>query len=317
MTYATPTTDEFPSGRGISFSGAIASVLAAFVIATGAAAWVADSDLVASVFDPTPSKAAYSLLFDARFQTGSAPDSFSADPQAQQFSAPNLDGKVQEAKVRLAQELRAQVRQTGLIGSGDGPAPSFVAAVPRPGPRPVETNLALRDSPFTASPDNRTLLQKLSDLLPARVTLASLSPDGELLSDGPDLTSLGYDNLTAVYDISARTVYMPNGLKLEAHSGFGRLMDDPAHVGERDVGATPPNVYDSKPRERLFSGVQAFRMILVGDNGTLGRSGLLGTNGDSNGCVSIKNYDKFLKAFSNGEIKRRVVVDRSRWRRLS
>jgi len=91
-------------------------------------------------------------------------------------------------------------------------------------------------------------------------------------------------------------------------------MDDPGHVGERNVGATPPNVYDLKPREQLFHGVQALRMIPVGDNGTLGRSGLLahsymlGPNGDSNGCVSIKDYEKFLKAFTNGEIKRLVVV---------
>jgi hypothetical protein len=91
-------------------------------------------------------------------------------------------------------------------------------------------------------------------------------------------------------------------------------MDDPAHVSERNVGATPPNVYDLKPREQLFHGVQALRMIPVGDNGTLGRSGLLahsymlGPKGDSNGCVSIKDYEKFLKAFTNGEIKRLVVV---------
>jgi hypothetical protein len=107
---------------------------------------------------------------------------------------------------------------------------------------------------------------------------------------------------------------MPNGSKLEAHSGFGSLMDDPGHVSERNVGATPPNVYDLKPRERLFHGIQALRMTPVGENGTLGRSGLLahgymlGANGDSNGCVSIKDYDQFLKAFQNGEINRLVVV---------
>jgi hypothetical protein len=168
--------------------------------------------------------------------------------------------------------------------------------------------------PPTAQSDDRTLLQKLSDLLPARMTLASLAPDGGLLGARPNLASLGYDNLTAVYDISARVVYMPDGSKLEAHSGFGSLMDDPGHVNERNVGATPPNVYDLKPRERLFHGVQELRMIPVGDNGTLGRSGLLahsymlGPKGDSNGCLSIKNYEKFLKAFSNGEIKHLVVV---------
>jgi hypothetical protein len=223
-----------------------------------------------------------------------------------------LEIKYQQSKDRLAQKLRVQGWQAAL---SDEPAPpSIVAAVPLPRSRPVEANLELRGGPLTAQPDNRTLLQKLSDLLPARITLASLSPDGGLLRDEPDLTSLGYDNLTAVYDISAHTVYMPNGLKLEAHSGFGTLMDDPGHVSERNVGATPPNVYDLKPRQRPFHGVQALRMIPVGGNSAPGRSGLLahsymlGGNGDSNGCVSIKNYEKFLKAFNNGEIKRLVVV---------
>jgi len=91
-------------------------------------------------------------------------------------------------------------------------------------------------------------------------------------------------------------------------------MDDPGHVSERNVGATPPNVYELKPRERLFHGVQALRMVPVGGTDMLGRSGLLahsymlGANGDSNGCVSIKNYENFLRAFNNGEIKRLVVV---------
>jgi hypothetical protein len=158
------------------------------------------------------------------------------------------------------------------------------------------------------------MLQKLSDLIPGRITLASLDPSGGFSGNGPNLASLGYDNLTAVYDISARAVYMPNGSRLEAHSGLGSVMDDPGHVNERNVGATPPNVYDLKLRERLFHGVEALRMVPVGTNDTLGRSGLLahsymlGPNGDSNGCVSIKNYDRFLSAFKNGEIKRLVVV---------
>jgi len=40
----------------------------------------------------------------------------------------------------------------------------------------------------------------------------------------------------------------------------------------------------------------------------LAHSYMLGANGDSNGCVSIKNYEAFLNAFKNGEIKRLVVV---------
>jgi hypothetical protein len=144
--------------------------------------------------------------------------------------------------------------------------------------------------------------------------LASLTPQDGITVDAFEPAALGYDRLTAVYDISARVVYLPNGARLEAHSGLGSTKDDPRHVSERGVGATPPAVYDLKPRERPFHGVQALRMVPVEGN-PLGRTGLLahgymlGPDGDSNGCVSIKNYDdRFLSAFRNGEVKRLVVV---------
>jgi hypothetical protein len=35
---------------------------------------------------------------------------------------------------------------------------------------------------------------------------------------------------------------------------------------------------------------------------------MLGPNGDSNGCVSVKDYQAFLRAYQNGQIKRLVVV---------
>jgi hypothetical protein len=315
MTYVAATADKIRSGHGISFSGSIALIIVA--LASGVAAWATDA--VTWVPASVSSNESNASSFDARFVSGAASNLPSMDlsrPLVQALPS-ELEIKFQQAKARLAQKLQSQDRRVAPV---EEPAPSSVAVVPLPLPlplprsRPVEANLELRDLPLTAQPDNRTLLQKLSDLLPARVTLASLSPDGGLLRDGPDLTSLGYDNLTAVYDISARTVYMPNGLKLEAHSGFGSLMDDPGHVSERNVGATPPNVYELKPRERPFHGVQALRMIPVGTQDTLGRSGLLahsymlGANGGSNGCVSIKDYERFLKAFNNGEINRLVVV---------
>jgi hypothetical protein len=311
MTCVAGTADKIWSGHGISFSGPVALVIVA--LASGVAAWATDA--VTWVPDSVSSNDSNASSFDARFVAGAAPNSLSVDlsrPLVQSLPS-ELELKFQQAKAQLAQKLLSQDRRVAPV---EEPAPSSVAVVPLPRSRPVEANLELRDLALTATaqPDNRTLLQKLSDLLPARVTLASLAPDGGLLRDGPDLASLGYDNLTAVYDISARTVYMPNGLKLEAHSGFGSLIDDPGHVSERNVGATPPNVYELKPRERPFHGVQALRMIPVGARDTLGRSGLLahsymlGANGDSNGCVSIKDYERFLKAFNNGEIKRLVVV---------
>src|SRR5262245_38124821 len=74
------------------------------------------------------------------------------------------------------------------------------------------------------------------------------------------------DGRTAIYDIMARTVYLPNGRRLEAHSGFGDLMDNPRHVNVRMQGATPPNVYNLTLRERLFHGVRAIRLNPVDDS---------------------------------------------------
>lgn len=124
-----------------------------------------------------------------------------------------------------------------------------------------------------------------------------------------------YDRSTAVYDISARMVYLPDGTKLEAHSGLGAKLDDPRYVHVRMHGATPPHVYDLEPREALFHGVPALRLKPVGGEAAIfGRSGLLahtymlGPNGDSNGCVSFKDYYAFLNAYRNQGIKRLAVV---------
>jgi Protein of unknown function (DUF2778) len=126
-----------------------------------------------------------------------------------------------------------------------------------------------------------------------------------------------YDQSTAVYDISAHMVYLPDGSKLEAHSGLGAKLDDPSSANIRMHGVTPPHLYDLKPRESLFHGVAALRLTPVGgDEAIYGRSGLLahtymlGPNGDSNGCVSFKDYNAFLNAFHNQGIKRLAVVAR-------
>jgi hypothetical protein len=126
-----------------------------------------------------------------------------------------------------------------------------------------------------------------------------------------------YDRSTAVYDISARTVYLPDGTRLEAHSGLGSKLDDPRYVHVKMQGATPPHVYELTPREALFHGVPALRLTPIGgEDAIFGRRGLLahtymlGPNGDSNGCVSFKDYNAFLNAYRNHGIKRLAVVAR-------
>jgi hypothetical protein len=121
-------------------------------------------------------------------------------------------------------------------------------------------------------------------------------------------------NRTAIYDISAHEVYLPNGKALEAHSGLGDWRDDPRYIRLKGRGPTPPNTYDLTLREQLFHGVRAIRLTPVDDDKMFGRAGMLahtymlGPDGDSNGCVSFKNYPAFLRAYLNGEIDRLMVV---------
>jgi type VI secretion system (T6SS) effector TldE1-like protein len=151
----------------------------------------------------------------------------------------------------------------------------------------------------------------------ANTRLAMLSPatEGSLGAAPSKATREADPARTAIYDISARTVYLPNGDRLEAHSGFGEHMDDVRSMRLKMRGVTPPNVYELTERERPFHGVRAIRLNPVDADKMYGRAGilahsyLLGANGQSNGCVSIKDYPKFLNAFLNGEIDRLVVVE--------
>jgi hypothetical protein len=192
--------------------------------------------------------------------------------------------------------------------------------VPLPTPRPTDLGLALPKNPTLDALARRRSddpFEKLFGKREPSVALGYAPTDGDVF-DGkgkPGTKLPPNDGLTAIYDIKARTVYLPDGTKLEAHSGLGPKMDDPRYAHVRMHGVTPPHVYDLAPREALFHGVEALRMHPVGGAGAIyGRAGilthsyLLGPNGDSNGCVSFKDYDAFLRAYKAGKVKRMVVV---------
>jgi hypothetical protein len=175
-----------------------------------------------------------------------------------------------------------------------------------------------------ATNDKPTVFEKLWGKQPSHGSLlsyasADASITGSLApAQNPALGgSAPYDRSTAVYDISAHTVYLPDGSKLEAHSGLGDKLDDPRSAPIRMRGVTPPHIYELTPREALFHGVPALRLNPIGGEDSIyGRSGLLahtfmlGPNGDSNGCVSFKDYNAFLNAYRNQGIKRLAVVAR-------
>ncbi|MBW9117535.1 DUF2778 domain-containing protein [Rhizobium cauense] len=158
---------------------------------------------------------------------------------------------------------------------------------------------------------------------PAEPVLAYARPDAGASDEDDDamptlkkgLSAPVARNGVAVYDISANIVYLPNGERLEAHSGLGKMRDNPRYVHAKNRGPTPPHTYNLAMRESLFHGVEAIRLHPVGGAGAIyNRVGLLahtymlGARGDSNGCVSFKDYKRFLAAFKRGQIRQLVVV---------
>ncbi len=195
--------------------------------------------------------------------------------------------------------------------------PDWDAVMPPAKPAPVAppARIAVAPAPRTAVPQSTRT---------TRGMLAYAAPDDS--DEGGPMTGLGGlfhhkssvptpPSGVAVYDIKAATVYMPNGERLEAHSGLGHMVDKPRYADEKGRGPTPPNTYNLVLRERRFHGVEAIRLLPVDGKKKYGRDGLLahtymlrGGLAQSNGCVVFKDYQRFLKAFKRGRITRMVVV---------
>jgi hypothetical protein len=326
MAFDAATADRPLSRRRKGWSETITLGLAAAALSLGAAAWITDSDLSTLASAALPPSADRLSSFEDRFLPASSMPTHPALQPLDRSALAAVEMKLRAAQDLLAQKLMSPDLRGGFVSAGlDEPAveeakraPTTIIPLPRSRPAAAGSVpvLAQGDNgaaldvrlPPQRREDDRTLFEKLQD------RLASLAPDVGMFRRPPDLAKLGYDNVTAVYDITAHAVYLPNGTILEAHSGMGDLKDDPEHISVRMQGATPPAIYDLKPRETAFHGVQALRMTPVEGSEVFGRSGLLthsymlGPKGDSNGCVSIRDYDRFIKAYNNGEFTRLVVV---------
>ena len=288
------------------------------------------TDRIASAFselaplNSAPAKVAAGplLSFGDRF-AAAAPQSVEPQPQAETSKLAEAP-KPQAAAPKLAEAAKPKEA-----------APVQIAALPprtaepRKSPGASVRDMAQRAKAAVmsiASNEKQTIFEKLWGKQASHGSLlsyasADASVTGSLTSNpgqsqNPVLGgSAPYDRSTAVYDISAHTVYLPDGTKLEAHSGLGSELDDPSSARIRMRGVTPPHIYELKPREALFHGVPALRLNPIGgEEAIYGRSGLLahtfmlGPNGDSNGCVSFRDYNAFLNAYRNQGIKRLAVV---------
>jgi len=220
----------------------------------------------------------------------------------------------------VAEDALPPSAEDDLSGQEDLPS-----AAPLPGMRPLASRRAAEmpteaikpsDERPEAKPEQRRNDSKRQQLAYARPN----NPEGQ----GAERPGWGLKNLfgrpragrgVAVYDISAAKVYMPDGSVLEAHSGIGRMADNPKYVHVRMNGPTPPSTYNLRMRESRFHGVEAIRMLPTDGKNPHGRTGLLthsyllrGGRAESHGCVAFKDYNKFLTAFKKGKIKQLVVV---------
>ncbi len=201
----------------------------------------------------------------------------------------------------------------------DVPLPSFrpeaaTADAVEPSPRPATSSAAQEAVPAFAAPV--PLRAPQSPKQSGGAMLAFAKPDNPVREPSrmdavpwPDRGSG-----TAIYDISAGIVHMPNGEKLEAHSGIGKMRDNPNYVHVKMRGATPPSSYRLTMREARFHGIEAIRLTPEngikphGRDGLLAHTYMLAKRGESNGCVVFRDYSRFLAAFKRGEVRRMVVV---------
>jgi hypothetical protein len=191
------------------------------------------------------------------------------------------------------------------------PAPEKPAVAAKPKRDRTETAAAPAREPTAPEPRRRTRSERGETQ-----ALAYARPDNPAGGAfGKLFKSPKAGGKVAVYDISAATVHMPDGSKLRAHSGIGKMADNPRYVHVKMKGPTPPNTYRLSMREKRFHGVEAIRMTPVGEQTMHGRDGILahsfllrGGRAESHGCVAFADYPKFLKAFKQGKITHMIVV---------
>jgi hypothetical protein len=297
--------------------GAVATVGALGAAATFAAVWFLGSAVVTNPYVRATAPSGPGRLALAGYDpatTGATQTNFAtawARTQPSRLAGMPLIVEVPESPPKpVIAATPAPVRVAKLV-------PPKAAPIPMPPARPVMAPTELARAPVeppavkAPAPVQVAVALPPPAAIPEKRIALQVAPNKEPAKE-PALSEA--DSRTAVYDIAAGTVYLPNGQKLEAHSGLYDKMDDPRFVHVRMRGPTPPNIYELTMRQELFHGVRAIRLNPVDSKKMFGRDGMLahtymlGPNGQSNGCVSFKNYDKFLQAFLKGEVDRLVVV---------
>ncbi|MEH2607760.1 DUF2778 domain-containing protein [Bradyrhizobium sp. AZCC 1693] len=295
-----------------------------------------------SLVIPAPENVASSLMFNERFAAAAPQGEPSRSLEPQPVEATKLAEASPPAEAPKA--IQASKPAETPKPKVSTPATKLALNVPAAAPKETEAKAAedktakassgstVRDMAqrakaavmSIASNEKQSMVEKLWGKQPAQNALlafasADASVTGSIIDTRSQNPMMGgappYDRQTAVYDIAAKMVYLPDGTRLEAHSGLGSRMDDPKSSHVRMQGVTPPHIYELKPREALFHGVPALRLTPIGGeekiygrDGLLAHTYMLGPSGQSNGCVSFKDYYAFLDAYKNKGIRRLAVL---------
>jgi hypothetical protein len=294
-------------------------LLAAFA---GAGMAVADTEIAA------PVQLALAMPRADRFHRGEEQDAAEADPLSSLALSNASLGTLAYAEVDAGADHPLQLALASLSDDPYGmPGDEYdSAALPDSIDLPDAKPDAPRAKPAKAEAEPTVAPAKpgkpaknakpQSPAKPETQTLAYARPDKPAAGAfGKLFKSPGAGAKIAVYDISAAVVHMPDGTKLEAHSGIGHMADNPRYVHVKMKGPTPPNTYKLSMREKRFHGVEAIRMTPIGSQTMHGRDGMLahsyllrGGREESHGCVAFANYPKFLKAFKQGKVTHMIVV---------
>lgn len=213
---------------------------------------------------------------------------------------------------------RKDIQPFGLVmNKPETEEEDLLSEIPLPEAKPALETVTIEKPVVEEKPVART--NKRDDAKDKDEDVALVKPERSLFGDlfknkGSGTGWPGRGTRVAIYDVSNATVYMPDGTKLRAHSGIGKMRDNPRYEHVKMTGPTPAGVYRLRMREQRFHGVEAIRMLSVDGRDPKNRTGLLthtnllrGQKG-SHGCVAFQNYEPFLKAFKRGHITMMVVV---------
>lgn len=187
--------------------------------------------------------------------------------------------------------------------------------IPLPEARPLIETVVTEQEPAEEKPVARRSVDKKEDEKDVAYAKPERSLFGDLFKNkASDTAWPGKGTKVAIYDVSNATVYLPDGTKLRAHSGIGKMRDNPRYEHVNMRGPTPAGIYRLTMREKRFYGVEAIRMTSIDGRDPKNRTGLLthtnllrGQKG-SHGCVAFQNYQPFLRAFKRGQITMMIVV---------